>query len=58
MYVFSVPLYMVYVFVLWYLTPLSAIFQLHRDGIWFMIQDSRFFISHKTINSGTENLSI
>jgi hypothetical protein len=58
MYVFSVPLYMVRVFVLWCLTPLSAIFQLHRGGIWFMIQDSRFFISHETINSGIENLSI
>jgi hypothetical protein len=42
MYIFSVPLYMVYVFVLWCLTPLSAIFQLHRGGIWFMIQDSKF----------------
>jgi hypothetical protein len=58
MYVFSVPLYMVRVFVLWCLTPLSAIFQLHHGGIWFMIQDSRFLISHETINSGTGNLSI
>jgi hypothetical protein len=27
---------MVYVFALWRLTPLSAIFQFYRGGLWFI----------------------